>query len=164
MNEPLPQRDERDFFRVVKISTALGMGGMAAFLYSLKQVHPEIHFRFTAGTVLMFFAVAIFSWIFCGVLAKSEDADVQPANRRRFVTRWVISFVGITTLATCASFAYSLKNVESAMRREVVEGTLMAVVVLGLGGLLIWKAFRFFEQQSEAELADRQHDEPQDED
>jgi hypothetical protein len=164
MNEPLPRRDERDFFRVVKISTALGMGGMAAFLYSLKQVHPDIHFRFTTGTVVIFLGVAIFSWKFCDVLAKSENADGQPANRRRFVVRWLVSFVGITTLATCASFAYALKNVESAMRREVIEGTLLAVVVLSLGGLLIWKAFRFFEQQSEAELAERREHEEESED
>ena len=164
MNEHLPQKDERDFFRVVKIATALGMGGMAAFLYSLKQVHPDIRFQFTAGTILIFFAVAVFSWMFCGVLAKSESADGQPANRKRFVIRWLVSFIGITTLATAASFVYALKNVEWARRREVIEGTLLAFAVLSLGGLLVWKAFRFFEQQSEAELAERHANEQDSED
>jgi hypothetical protein len=158
MNEPDLQKEERDFFRVVKISTALGMGSMAAFLYSLKQVHPEIRFRFSAGTVLIFLVVAIFSWIFCGVLAKSESADRQPRKRKRFVIRWLVSFVGVTTLATLASFGYALKNVGWARRRDVIEGTLLAFAVLALGGLLIWKAFRFFEQQSETDSAEQEAD------
>ena len=37
MDQRKPTKDEQDFVRVVKIATALGLGLMAAFLYSLKQ-------------------------------------------------------------------------------------------------------------------------------
>ena len=155
MNEPLPPRDERDFFFVVKFSTALGFGCMAAFLYSLKQVHPELSFRFTVGTVLVFLVVAIFSWIFCGVLARSESPGGGPARRNRFMIRWLVWFFGLASLGTAAAFAYALKDVNSESRRDVIEGTVIAVAVLSLGGVLIWKAFKFFEEQSDAELAAR---------
>jgi len=162
MNELPPPNDERDFFRVVKVSTALGMGVLAAFLYSLKRVHPDIVFKFTLGTVLIFLVVGAISWAFCGVLARAESGG-EMAGRKRFLFRWLVWFFGLTTLGTIAAFAYALKDVGTESRRDVVEGTLIAVVVLSLGGLLIWKAFHFFEAQSEAELAQRhEREEPED--
>jgi hypothetical protein len=155
MNELPPPEDERDFFFVVKFSTALGFGCMAAFLYSLKQVHPDLSFRFTLGTVLVFLVVAVSSWIFCGVLAKSESGGDQPVRRNRFMLRWLVWFFGFASLGTVAAFAYALKDVNSESRRDVIEGTVIAIAVLSLGGVLIWKAFKFFEEQSDAELAAR---------
>ena len=152
MSDPL-QRDERDFFRVIKFATALAMGGMAAFLYSLKQVHPDIVFRLTLGTAVIFVVTAVFSWVFCGVLAKGEQDAPTPTARKRFILRWMVTFLGLATLGMLVSFALSLRNVTSAGRREVIEGTVIAIGVLAMGGFLIWKAFRFFEEQSEAELA-----------
>jgi hypothetical protein len=160
MNELPPQKDERDFFRVVKVSTALGVGVLAAFLYSLKRVHPDIVFKFTLGTALIFLVVGGFSWFFCGVLARAGSADGdQSAGRRKFIVRWLLWFFGVTMLGTIAAFAYALKDVASESRRDVIEGTLIAIVVLGLGGLLIVKAFKFLEAQSEAELEQRREDE-----
>jgi len=168
MSEPTPQRDERDFFRVVKLSTALGLGGMAAFLYSLKQVHPDIVFRVTVGTALVFLVVAMFSWVFCGVLARGEHSGdprvgAVPA-RKRFIVRWLVGFLGLATLGMLASFALSLRNVTSEGRRDVVEGTVIAIGVLAMGGFLIWKAFKFFEEQSDAELAHRREEHAEDAD
>ena len=159
MNEPPPPKDECDFFFVVKFSTALAFGCMAAFFYSLKQVHPDLRFRFTLGTVLVFLVVAVFSWIFCGVLAKSESTGGQPHRRNRFMLRWLVWFFGLASLGTVAAFAYALKDVNSESRRDVIEGTVIAIAVLSLGGVLIWKAFRFFEEQSELEMENRREQE-----
>src|SRR5262245_49863694 len=93
MNEHPPPKDERDFFRVVKVSTALGMGVLAGFLYSLKRVHPDIVFKFTFGTVLIFLAISAFSWVFCDVLARAEGAGAGGvATRKRFLFRWLLWF------------------------------------------------------------------------
>ena len=59
MDQHKPTKDERDFVRVVQAGTALGLGVMAAFLYSLKQVHPSIRLEFTIGTVVTFLAAAV---------------------------------------------------------------------------------------------------------
>src|SRR2546427_1033486 len=49
-----PSKDEQDFVRVVKVAAALGLGLLAAFLYSIKQVHPSLRLEFTFGTVAAF--------------------------------------------------------------------------------------------------------------
>ena len=164
-----PTKDERDFVQVVKFGTALGLGLMAAFLYSLKQVHPHIVIEFTLGTVLAFLITAAFSWAFCGVLFKgefNEDGTAQTAIvRKRRVTRWVVFFIVVSGLTTGGAFLYSLKNVSADTRREVLLGGGFAVVVLSMGGYFIHKAFRFFEEQDRISVElQREEDERQERD
>lgn len=148
--------------RVVKIGTALSMGLMAAFLFSLRQVHPSIELRFGPGPLAAFVLAWAASWRFCTVLERSDDAP--GSGRRRFVVRWMIGFLGFAALGTLAAFGYALKDVSSQNRWDVIEGTLIAVAVLALGGWLIYKAFQFFEEQSAIELEQqrREHEERDD--
>ena len=145
--------------RVVKIGTSLSMGVMAAFLVSLKQVHPTIEFRFGFAAIAVFLVAAVASWRFCGMLARSGSS--AESSRNRFIVRWMIAFLGISALGTLAAFVYSLKDVSSQSRREVVEGTVIAVLVLAIGAWLIYRAFQFFEEQSAAELEQQKRDHEQ---
>ena len=166
MDPHKPTKDEQDFVRVVKIATALGLGVMAAFLYSLKQVHPTIRLELGLGTVLAFLITAAFSWIFCGVLFQGEFDEGDYANaaalKKRRIVRWIIFFIVISGLATAGAFLYSLKDLSAESRREVIEGTGIATLVLAVGGLLIHKAVRFFEEQDKVNLAERRDEEDRD--
>lgn len=159
MNAPPPSKNERDLLFVVKLASALGMGTLAGFLYSLKDVHPNLRLEFGAGAVLVALATAIASWIFCGVMARADVEGSPTFARRRFFIRWLIFFGSASTLGTLFAFAYSLRNVSSASRRDVIEGTVLALVVIAAGGFLIRKAFRFFEEQDKAALDERRHEE-----
>jgi len=167
MDSRKPTKDERDFVWVVKAASALGLGLMAAFLYSLKQVHPSIRLEITVGTGIAFLGTAVFTWLFCGILFKgefNEDGSEQASGRRRKqVTRWIIFFLTASTLATIGAFVYSLKDIAADSRRDVIQGTVIAVIVLTGGGVLIHKAVKFFEEQDKASL--EQHErEKKDED
>ena len=54
-----------------------------------------------------------------------------------------------------------LKTAEDALTKaasglaEVIEGTVLAVIVIAAGGFLIRKAFRFFEEQDKTALDER---------
>ena len=158
-----PTKDERDFVQVVKFGTALGLGLMAAFLYSLKQVHPRIVLEFGLGTVVSFLVTAVFSWLFCGVLFKGEfdEGDTAQAAilKKRRVTRWVIFFIGVSALTTGAAFLLSLKNVSADTRRDVLQGAGFAVFVLSIGGFFIHKSVRFFEEQDRISTEMRREEE-----
>lgn len=145
--------------RIVKVGTALSMGLMAGFLFSLKQVHPSIELRFGLSSVAAFLVAGAAAWRFCTALARSVEKN--DPGRNRFMIRWMIGFIGLSGLGTLAAFGYALKNVSSDSRRDVIEGTLIAVIVLAVGLWLIRKAFHFFEEQSEAELEQqrRNHEE-----
>jgi hypothetical protein len=163
MDPHKPTKDEQDFVRVVKFATAFSLGVMAAFLYSLKGVHPAIRLEFGLGTVLAFLITAAFSWFFCGVLFKGEFNEGESAGaavlKKRRVTRWIFFFIVVSGLATAGAFLYSLKDVSAESRRDVIEGAGMATIVLTIGGFFIHKAVRFFEEQDKLSLEDRDEDE-----
>ena len=58
----------------------------------------------------------------------------------------------MSSVATAGAFLYSLKDVSSENRREVIEGAGFAVVVLTVGGFFIHKSVRFFEEQDKVNL------------
>jgi hypothetical protein len=97
------------------------------------------------------------------VLFKGEfsegDAAGGAALKQRRVTRWMLWFAIVSGLATVGAFVYSLKDVAADSRREVLQGTGIAVVVLSIGGFLIHKTVRFFEEQDKVNLAARQDEE-----
>ena len=162
MDPHKPTKDERDFVGVVKFATAVSLGVMAGFLYSLKRVHPTIELEFNFGTALAFLITASFSWFFCGVLFKGEfnegDAASAAALKKRRAGRWILFFIVVSGLATAGAFLYSLKDVSAQSRREVIQGAGIATVVLTIGGFLIHKAVRFFEEQDKVSLEDRHDD------
>jgi drug/metabolite transporter (DMT)-like permease len=163
MDPHKPTKDERDFVGVVKFATAFSLGIMAGFLYSLKQVHPTIELEFNFGTALAFLITAAFSWLFCGVLFKGEfnvgDSVGAAALKKRRIGRWILFFIVVSGLATAGAFLYSLKDVSAQSRREVIQGAGIATVVLAIGGFLIHKTVRFFEEQDKVATEMRQDEE-----
>ncbi|MFM1769389.1 MAG: hypothetical protein RJA22_1918 [Verrucomicrobiota bacterium] len=165
---PSPEKNERDLFFVVKISSAVGMGTLAGFLYSLKEVHPNLRIEVGFGAVLTFLLTAAASWFFCAVMARADVESDTLAGRdevqRRFFKRLVIVFGTLCGVGTVVAFARSLKNVGAQGRMEVLIGTLLAVVVLACGGWLIHRAMRFFDEQDRLTLEAQRESEDEDED
>src|SRR5258706_11737739 len=126
MDPHKPTKDEQDFVRVVKFATAFSLGVMAAFLFSLKQVHPAIRLDFTLGTVLAFLITAVFSWLFCGVLFQGAfnegDSAGAAALKKRRVARWILFFRVVSALAASGACLYFPKDFSSHNRRQVFAG------------------------------------------
>lgn len=148
---PSPEKNERDLFFVVKISSALGLGTMAGFLYSLKEVHPTLRIEVGFGAFLTFLLTAAASWRFCAVMARADVESDTPAGRDeargRFFRRLLVVFGTVCTVGTVVAFARSLRNVGTRGQIEVLIGTVLAVIVLACGGWLIHRAMRFFDEQ-----------------
>ena len=151
--------------RVVKLGAALSLAGMAAFLYSIKQFHPSLRFEFTLGTVLIFLLAAVIVWSVCGLLFRAASSGGQPApghvlsRLKKPVARWLIAFAVVAILGTLAAFAYAVKDVSSSNLRDVIQGTLMALLTLTFVGVMFWRVVRFFEEESEIKSRDDQREE-----
>jgi len=55
-------KTERDLFRIMTFSTALGFGLLAAFLYSMGDLSGKVSFVFSFGTVIWFVLGALCGW------------------------------------------------------------------------------------------------------
>jgi len=138
--------NDRDLTRVIKCSSALGLGLMAAFLYSIKQVTPEFQYRISVGTGVSFAAAAVLSWAFWRLVFGKPNSSENGLSKPR--KRWFIILSAFLTVATLAPFVYTLKGVANETMVEIAEGTAFALLALGGVGLLLWKTARFLENDS----------------
>ena len=76
----MPSSDNRDFNRIVKIASALSLGVMAGFIYSVKSVHPSLVFQFSLGTFLVTILFGGLSWGFFGLLFREESKHEAAAS------------------------------------------------------------------------------------
>jgi hypothetical protein len=147
--------NERDLTRVIKCSSAVALGLMASFLYSIKQVTPELRYEISIGTGISFVAAAALSWAFWRlVFGKPNSSENELPKRRK---RWLIILSIFLTVATLAPFGYALKGVGNQKVVEIAEGTALAVLALGGVGFLLWKAAQFLENDSKRTS---DHDQP----
>jgi hypothetical protein len=65
-------RNQRDFFRIISISTALAFGVLAAFLYSIKDIGHDPGLEFSAGTVVAFVVAAVVGWGLWRIVLKAN--------------------------------------------------------------------------------------------
>src|SRR5881296_4748030 len=101
--------NDRDLTRVIKWCSALALGLMAAFLYSIKQVTPEFQYRISFGTGVSFVAAVALSWAFWRLVFGRPNSSENGLSKPR--KRWLIILSAFLTAATLAPFAYALKGV-----------------------------------------------------
>ena len=138
--------NDRDLTRVIKFSSALGLGLMAAFLYSIKQVTPELQYKISIGTGVSFVAAAALSGAFWRLVFGKPNSSENDLSKGR--KRWLVVLSAFLTVVTLAPFFYALKGIANEKIVEVVEGTGLAVLALGGVGFLLWKSARFLENDS----------------
>jgi len=157
MSNKRQANNDRDLTRVIKFASALGLGLMAAFLYSIKQVTPEFHYKISVGTGVCFAAAAALSEAFWRLVFGKPDASEKGLSKPR--KRWLILLSVFLTVATLAPLVYTLKGVGNEKMVEIAEGTAFALLALGVVGFLLWKTARFLENDSKRADDDSKHEE-----
>jgi|SRR5436190_7202738 len=149
--------NDRDLTRVIKCSSAVALGLMAALLYSIKQVTPEFQYKISVGTGVSFAAAAGLSWAFWRLVFGKPDSTEHDLSKLR--KRWFIILSAFLTMATLAPFIFALKGVANEKMVEIAEGTALAVLALGGVGFLLWKTARFLESDSKRQDDDSKPEE-----
>ncbi|PYK98981.1 MAG: hypothetical protein DME19_10400 [Verrucomicrobia bacterium] len=145
-------RDDRDLLRVIRFSSAVSLGLMAAFLFSVKQVTPDLKCEFSVGSGVAFLAGMAFSWLFWRVVFK--EAKTGKTAGRRKGRAWFAALSVLLSLASGGAFAFALKGVGNEKLMEILQGTVIALFALSGVGFLFWQAIRFLENDSKRATED----------
>ena len=139
--------DDRILIRVIKGSSAFSLGTMAALLYSVKQVNPDLKFEFSVGTAISFVLAVALSWAFWRLIfGRRNDFDARVSASRR---RGLRALALVLALCTIAPFVFALNGVGNDKAREIAEGTAIALLALGALGFLFWRVTRYLNADSE---------------
>jgi hypothetical protein len=145
------EKNDRDLIRVVEFSTALSLSLMTAFVFAIKTVNPSIQFSFSTLTLVVFLLSGFLFWLACHlffkrVVANAEAGPGSQVDRKSLLLRWVSFFSIALILETVLGFANGLRGVSSEKLREVIEGTMWALLFLSVLAFLFWKLTRFVQR------------------
>jgi ABC-type uncharacterized transport system permease subunit len=133
---PPEAAQSRSFFIIVRGSTALALGCMAAVLEALRRDADGFTIHVSAGTFVAFaagFAAGLYFW--------------KMAARSLLAARVGIALL---LLAGLGGFLYPLRFVPSDKRADIATGLFVAACAVSTGAVLLWKMKRFFDKDAAA--------------
>jgi uncharacterized membrane protein YedE/YeeE len=141
-------KDTRDFFWIVTVATALGFGAATASLYSLRHSGDGgLEFKFTAGTAVAFLAGAALAWGYWRLIVKrisrGQDRNIPGGREAARDRLFFIVYSSILGLFGLGCLLYPLRYVTHENLTPVIEGLVMAFVVVAAIGGALWGIARF---------------------
>jgi hypothetical protein len=133
---------EGSFFRIAQFSSGLGVGAVAAFLFSIDHITPALEMSFDWGTVVAFFIGAAASWYFWSVVQDARQSGARPSLKRRLIV-WGV----LLLLATVVSFTLGMKHHSREKVIEFIIGTGTAIIFLAIGGALFYEIATFLNKE-----------------
>jgi len=137
------KRDTRgDWLRFARVACALAFGFMGGSLQAFTRDAQGMRFEFGFWTVIAFLAGAAVGWFYWQMAMKLnvDPQHASPRARRGFIVFSALLFAG-----GFASYLYRLRFVPRSNSWEVAEGVIMAFVVVGMIGLVMWRIGRYLE-------------------
>ena len=136
---------------MVQVSSALSLGTLAALLYSIKAINPQIDFQPSAATLVAFAlaaALLLFWHIVFQLNRRTGDGQSAPDRRRKVGLGLLAASLGIGLIV---AFIYPLKDFSREKVSEIGFGAFIALGCLTLLGLLFWRVVRHLEGASETD-------------
>ena len=125
--------------RFAGVGLALAFGFMTGSLEALTRDAQGMRFDVGFWTVIAFLAGAAVGW-FYWQMAMRMGPESSPKAKRRFIV-----FTAVLFLGGFASYFYRLHFVSPTSTGEVAEGVVMAFVVVGAIGVVMWRIGRYLE-------------------
>ena len=148
--------DTRGFFNLLEWPSALGLGSLAAFLYSLKQVNPEVRFEINAWSWIILIAGTLIAWratrsVFRAGEEPFGGAELTDQQRARQRKKRMLLFLLILGGGMLVSLVYSLKDVPVSKRWDVTVGVSSALIFVSIALFFFWRLVQFLERHGQPE-------------
>jgi len=149
--------DTRSFFNMLEWPSALGLGGLASFLFSLKQVNPEVRFEVNIWSWIILVAGTLIAWRATRSVFRAGDeqfeslrklTEQQRAKQRK---KRMLRFGLILGGGMLISLAYSLKDVPQSKRWDVTVGVCSALIFVSVALYFFWRLVQFLERHGQPE-------------
>jgi hypothetical protein len=124
--------------RYARVGMALAFGFMAGSLEAFTRDAQGMRFQIGVWTVVAFLIGAAIGWFYWDMAMKMGEQS-SPKARRRFIVVTVLLFAG-----GFASYLYRLRFVRGNSG-EVAQGVVLAFVVVGAIGFVMWRIGRYLE-------------------
>ena len=150
-------KESRGFFNMLEWPSAVGLGSLAAFLYSLKQVNPEVRFEISLWSWIILVLGTLVAWRATRSVFRAGEDHLQNGGilteqqRDRQRKTRMLRFALILGGGMLVSLAYSLKDVPASKRWDVSVGICSALIFISVALYFFWRLVRFLERHGQPE-------------
>lgn len=136
-------RNQRDFLRIVRGATAIGFGLTGGVLAGLKSTGSALVLEFNIWVVPAILAGAGAAWAYWTFVMRVQGSGFE-VRGSRFRFRLYTVLLGVGGLLC---FLYPMRYVTRGSMGDVIQGVVMAFVVVGMVGLLLWSVARLLNRK-----------------
>ena len=131
--------EDRGLLGIMILGTALACGALGASLEALRARTAGFYFKISWRTGLVFVCgTLLILWIW-RIMLDETDSPRQRLSRR-LAKAFLFAFAA-------GAFLYPLRFVPKSQLPDVAIGLTLAIFVLSIIGVVIWKTRRFLEQE-----------------
>jgi len=136
MNRRDTSRTQRDFLRIARLGTAIAFAITGGVLAAVRNSGSGLVLEFNAWVIPGVLLGAGVAWAYWHFIL-TRVVDRESGDNKRFVLYTVL--LGVLGLLC---FLYPIRYVTRGSMSDVLQGVLMALVVVGAIGYLIWLVAR----------------------
>jgi hypothetical protein len=141
---PTPPPPTPDLWAVVApASAAASVGTLAGILASLRQINPDLQFRWDMLSLGAGLAGAASAWALGRGLWRLGRHQLPPVVAARLGRQVVGGFIGLGVVVFLC-FAVAAGGLPDQRRREMIAGAVLALLVLGAVGWTLLRLARLF--------------------
>lgn len=146
-----PPPEPPDLWAVVApLCAAASVGTLAAILASLREINPDLRFRWDLLSLGAGMAGAGSAWALARGLWRLGRSRLPAEASSRLARQVVLGFLGLAAVVFLC-FAVAAGGLPDGRRREMIAGGLLALLVLGFVGWTLWRLACLFGSPDEAE-------------
>ncbi len=134
---------------VAPLSAAASIGSLAAILGSFRQLNPVVVQRVDTLTLLAGLAGAVTGWFLGRGLARLGRDGSGTGTEAKRLRRRVVAGLLVLGVAVLAAFVLAVVGLPDSRRGDMIEGALLAVLVLSAGGFGLRQLSRIFGRPDE---------------
>ena len=146
-------QSQRDFLKIVRWATAVAFGLTGGALAALRNSGSGFVLQFNFWVVPAALVGAAIGWAYWQFVATRLVEHETRQNTRRFGIYTVL-----LALAGLLCFLYPIRYVVRSSMSDVLQGVLMAFVVVGIIGCLIWSVARLLNKPPPPPPSDEQEE------
>lgn len=136
MSQLETSRTQRDFLRIARLGTAVAFGITGGVLAAVRNSGSGLVLEFNGWVIPAVLLGAGVAWAYWHFIL-TRFVDRGSADKKRFVLYTIL--LGVLGLLC---FLYPIRYVTRGSMSEVLQGVLMAFMVVGAIGYLIWVVAR----------------------
>ena len=140
MDTPEISPNQRDFLRIVRIATAIAFGFTGGVLAALKNSGSGLVLQFNIWVIPAILVGAAAAWAYWSfILTRLVRRQAQQKRFRIYTV--------LLAAAGLLCFLYPMRYITRGSMSEAIQGVVLALITVGVIGLLIWAVARLLNRQ-----------------